>query len=215
MRIAFTSVAVAAMLLIAGMSGAVVAQTEEEDSLFEQLTGTETDDDATLGERIDATTAALASYQDRAAYSVSTTREKLSGDVTDADLAARYAESTKSTFNQNNATLEDYVNARVNANVSDWDTIAVEHRVGEEPTIVYLLSENSSGEFADSRMVNTTNRTVDHTLVLEDNAAESADEELSYFVEDYAADKKDIDRSLITRMQAYADQIVLPEGVGA
>jgi|GEM_PF-783225 hypothetical protein len=214
MRIAFTSVAVAAMLLIAGMSGAVVAQTDEEDSLFEQLTGTDTDDDATFGERVDATTAALVGYQDRVAYSVSTAQAKLSGDTTDADLAEEYAEDTQSTFNANNATLEDYVNARVNVNVSDWDTIAVEHRAGDASATVYLLSENSSGDFADSRMVNTTTRTVDHTLVLEDNAAESASEELTYFTDDYAATGKDVDRPLITRMQAYVDQIVLPEGVG-
>ncbi len=207
------SVALATMLLLAGMTGAVVAQEDEEDSLFEQLTGTDTDDEVTLGARIDATNAALAGYQDRASYTASTMSAKVTGEKTNADFAEQYAQDTKATFNINNATLEDYVNQRVSVNVSEWDVIAIEHRVGDASSTVYLTASKNSGSFDNATMVNTTDRTVDHTLVLEENAAESADEELAYFVENYAADGKDIDRALITRMQAYADQITLPEEV--
>ncbi len=211
MRRVLTSVGVVMLLLVASISGGVVAQTEDENSLFEQLTGEDTDD-TTLGDRVDAVTATLDGYLERATYSASSVQATLNG-TSDAERAQTYATDATAVYNANNQTIEEYTNKRVTATVSEWDTIAVEFTVGEATATRYLVSEEQNGEFTHSEMVNDTTREVDRTLRLDEYAAESASEELSYFVEEYAAEDENVDASLVSRMQAYASNIDLPEGV--
>ncbi len=211
MRHALTSVGVVSLLLIASLSGGVAAQTDDgEHSLFEQLTGE--GDDKTLGDRVDAVTAAIDGYLERASYTATAAQAKLNG-TSDAERVQSYATNVTEIYNANNETLETYTNNRVNVTVSKWDTIAIEFEVGDATATRYLLSNERNGEFVDSKMVNDTTRDVDHTLRLDGYAAKSASEELSYFTNEYAADGRDIDASLLTRMQAYAPSIELPEQV--
>ncbi len=211
MRRLITSGGVIALLLVASISGGVVAQTEEENSLFEQLTGDDADE-KTLGDRVDAVTAAVDGYLERAVYTAGSAQATLNG-TSDVDRAQEYAADATEVYNAHNETIEQYTNKRVSVTVASWDTVAVEFGVGDATATRYLVSNAENGDFANSRMVNDTTREVDHTLRLDGYAAKNADKELSYFVEEYAAEDKDIDASLMTRMQAYAPNIELPEEV--
>lgn len=211
MRQVITSVGVVALLLIASISGGVVAKTEDENSLFEQLTGEDTGD-KTLGDRVDAVTAALDGYLEKAAYQASSAQAVFDG-KTDSERAQEYATNATEVYNANNETIENYTNKRVSVNVSEWDTIAVQFGVDDATATRYLVADNQNGNFANSKMVNDISREVDQTLRLDGYAAKSAGEELSYFVDEYAAKNRDIDASLMTRMQAYAPSINLPDKV--
>jgi len=211
MRRVITTVGVVALLLIASISGGVAAQTDDENSLFEQLTGEDTDD-KTLGDRVDAVTAALDGYVERATYAASSAQATLDG-TSDAERAQEYATNATEVYNAHNETIESYTNKRVNVTVAEWDTIAVEFGVGDATATRYLVADEQNGVFANSQMVNDTSREVDHTLRLDGYAAKNAGEELEYFAEEYAAEDKNVDASLMTRMQAYAPSVDLPEEV--
>ena len=205
------SAAVAALLLLAAVSGGVVAQEEEENSLFEEFTGVETNsaDDSGWLDGVDATIATATNWAERATYGVSS----MLSEKTDAERAQTYATNTTEVFNSHNETLATYTDSRVNVTGSEWDTIAVEFGVGDETATRYLVSDYQNGNFTDAVMVNDTNRTVDKTLVLEDYAAKKASDELEYFATEYAAEDRDVDFALLSRMQAYAGNIELPDGV--
>lgn len=212
MKRQLASVAVAALLLLAAASGGVVAQEDdEEDSLFKQFTGVETssDDDSGWLDGLGATTSAASNWADRAMYGVNA----LLSDQTDAERAEEYASNTTEVFNSHNDTLVNYTNARVAATPGDWDTIEVQFGAGDATATRYIVAESADGNFTSAAMVNETNRTVDKTMAIENSAAKSAPEELEYFATEYAAEDRDIDLSLMSRMQAYADNIDLPEGV--
>ncbi len=212
MKRQLASVAVAALLLLAAVSGGVVAQDDEEDSLFEQFTGVETSsaEDSGLLDGVGATIDTAGKYIDRTVYGVSS----MLSDRTDAERAQDYATNTTEVFNANNETLTNYTDSRVgNVTGSEWDTIAVEFQVGDATATRYLVTDYENGNFTNGAMVNDTNRTVDKTLVLEDYAAKSAADELEYFTTEYAAENRDVDLALLSRMQAHADNIDLPEGV--
>ncbi len=211
MRRVITSVGVVALLLIASISGGVTAQTEDENSLFEQLTGEDTDD-KTLGDRVDAVTAAIDGYLERATYAASSTQATLDG-TSDAERAQGYATNATEVYNTHNETIESYTNKRVNVTVANWDTIAVEFGVGEATATRYLVADAENGNFVNSKMVNDTTRDVDHTLELDGYAAKNAGKELSYFAEEYAAVDRNVDGSLMTRLQAYAPNVDLPKEV--
>lgn len=211
MKRQLASVAVAAMLLLAAFSGGVAAQEDEEDSLFEQFTGVETNSNEDSGwlDGFSAAASAAGNFYDRAMYGV----ESLLSDQTDAERAQEYAANTTEVFNANNETLLNYTNARVTATPEEWDTIEVQFTAGDATATRYIVSESADGNFTAAAMVNDTNRTIDKTMRIEDSAAKSAPDELEYFAEEYAAEDRNIDLSLMSRMQAYADNIDLPDGV--
>ncbi|WP_153952736.1 hypothetical protein [Halosegnis longus] len=202
--------AVAVLLVTSGAGVATATQTQEESSLFDQLTGVEvSSSDATLGERVDAVSTVAQKFIDRAMYEFG----KLTADTSSMDRAQQYASNTSAVFETHAAALEPYVNQRVSAPVSDWDTIAVEFVVEDATATRYLLADESNGEFTNLRMVNDTTRDVDGTLTIEEFAAEDAASELDYFATEYVAENRDVDMALLSRMQAYSDSIDLPDGV--
>lgn len=209
-RFTIAVLAVAVLLVSSGAGVATATQTQEEASLFDQLTGVElSSSDATLGERVDAVSTVAEKFVDRAMYRVG----KLTASDSSMDRAQQYASNTSAVFETHAAAIEPYVNERVSASVTDWDTIAIEFVVDDATATRYLLADESSGEFTDLRMVNDTTRDVDGTLTIEEFAAEDAASELEYFATEYVAENRDVDMALLSRMQAYSGAIELPDGV--
>ncbi len=212
MKRQLASVGVAVLLLLAAASGGVVAQEDdEEDSLFEQFTGVETNsnEDSSWLDGLGATVSAASNWGDRAMYGI----ESMLSDQTDAERAQQYATNTTAVFNSHNETLVNYTNTRVGVTPGDWDTIEVQFTAGDATATRYIVAENASGNFTSAAMVNQTNRSVDKTMSIENSAAKSAPDELEYFATEYAAEDRNVDMALLSRMQAYADNIDLPEGV--
>ncbi|AUV84695.1 hypothetical protein C2R22_24515 (plasmid) [Salinigranum rubrum] len=213
---------IAVILVTATVSGGVVAQ-EDDSSFWDDFTNDEDDgapgglscivpfDETTLSDCNDQIATSLDAQVDRATYSASTALD--SGDDEESaatDAAAAFAE----TFNDNSDTLESYANQRFTGNGSEYNVIQLDFQIGDTTQTRYLVADVSGGEFANSSVVEATDRDVDHTVVLHDFAAREASDELSRFVTEYAEDDEDIDSALEHRMASrYLGHIDAPEEV--
>lgn len=198
-----------AVCMVTAAVGPAVAQTEDDGGLFDGLTG---DEDMTLSDRLDAANGAIAGWVDRLTYQART----LADDRDESQRADDYATDLAETYNSNNDTLETWVNARFSGNASDWNVVKVTLKQEDATATRYLVADvdNTTGNFTDSKMVNSTTRTTDAELTLEANAASNAADELQTFVHDYAAKDKTPGRTYLSRMaQQYAGNVELPDGV--
>jgi len=170
-----TSVTVAALVLVASLSGGVAAQ---ENSVVDDLLDGE--DDGLI-----ASAQAYASgYLDRV-FAEDT-----------GETAAEAAQNTQETFNGNNTTIQAWVNNRTTAS-EDYDVLAFEFTVDGETSTVYLTSNATNDGYQNASMVDSTDRSVDESCTLENLAAQQADTELAAFVDDYAEPGKNVSRSYL------------------
>lgn len=176
------SLLVVVLMLTSTLSGVVVAQSDDEMSFFDQL-ATEGDQGAD-GIVRDAVRGALGS---------TTTTDKLIADLfTDAQDPEQHATEFQDSFNENNQSIETYVNDRVNASTSlDVIEITFENKDGENATR-YLVADVQDDAYANARVVNTTNRTVDESITAEWYLARNAGSELDTFVSEYAEPNENI-----------------------
>jgi len=171
-----TSVAVAALLVLAGVGAAPV--TAQESSVVDDLLDGEDD-------------GLVASIQ---AYG-SGLVDRIFAEET-GETAAEAAQSTQDTFNGNNSTIESWVNNRTSASES-YDVLEFTFEVGDETSTVYLTSNATSDGYQNASMVDSTERTVDESCTLEGHAAQQADTELATFVENYAEPGKNVTNSYL------------------
>lgn len=195
------------LVAVAGVAPGVAAQ---ESSIWDSFDAE--DDDISVLERVSIANAEIMATLDKLQYRAASVTTDESG----ADRADRYANDFTDTYAEHNETLESYANSRFSGNASEYDVIALEFAAADETTTRYLVADanDSTGNFSNSEIVNTTDRSVDYTVGFEEYAAKNAASELEYFATEYAAEDKDIDRALLTRMgKRYAGDIDLPEEV--
>ncbi len=170
-----TSVAVAALVLVASLSGGVAAQ---ESSVVDDLLDGEDD-------------GVLASVQ---AYGSGWVDRIFAEDT--GETAEEAAQNTQATFNGNNSTIQSWVNNRTTASEA-YDVLEFTFEVDGESSTVYLTSNVTSDGYRNASMVDSTDRTVDESCTLEGHAAQQADTELAAFVDHYAEPGKNVTNSYL------------------
>jgi len=132
----------------------------------------------------------------------------------DQKQASKYATSFATDYNKHNASIENYANKRFSGDASKYDTIEIDFDVGDAKATRYMVADANGSTFSNSRIVNSTNRTVDKTIGLHDFAAAKATSEFDRFRSKYVAKHKNINHGLMVRMaQHYGTLIDLPNGV--
>ncbi|MFW5956756.1 MAG: hypothetical protein ACOCQY_05070 [Halorhabdus sp.] len=202
-----TAVLVSALFVLATVTASPAAA--QDSSLWDDFSADE-GTDLSLSERIDITNAEIAASLDKIGFQIEAGRE----DTTDEERATQNANDFAAEFDDQNSTLEEYANDNFDGNASEYDVIALEFQVGEETETRYIVADANNSTFSNSTVVNSTDRTADWTLTLEEYAAANADEELEYFADEYAAENRSIDKPLLTRMgKRYGTHVDLPEEV--
>jgi hypothetical protein len=180
---------VLASALVLGLLGLVVfsgdAAAQEEPSMLDQVT--DATDDAFwegLQGRIAGWLNARWNYA---------TGEQVSATEACGDL--------QSTFNANNRTIQSYVNERTNAS-TDADVLELTCAPREDETAtVYLTADVTANDtYANASMVDSTDRTVDASCRLEEDAAVNAADELETFVEEFADPGEDLSADFRKRL---------------
>lgn len=113
--------------------------------------------------------------------------------------AAEEAKALTTYYNGNNATLEAYANERTNWTADH--TVEITILVEDSEATRYLVANASNGNLTDTTMVKTTSRTPDETLTACGYAAEQSQEELEYFIQEYAEPNKDVDTKYLARIK--------------
>jgi len=195
------TVLLAALLVSAAVAPVATAQSDE--GVLEDLVDDE--DDGTDWSAVAA--AAL----ERASWRVS---QVSIGGPSDESLAKQDRGELQHNFNAHNETIEAYVNDRFGGNHSDWNVIAIHHVRGDAEVTQYLVADVNNSSFVNSRMVNSTGRTVDKEVTLSAMASDNARDELQTFYNDYAEPNETVDDSYVDQLAAkYAGNVDPPEGV--
>ena len=158
-----------------------------------------------------ATWAAASGARDRAGWAIrgyvpTTLSERFPSLAHTPPAATDEARSVTTYYNGRSEVLEAYANARA----SNWTdrTVAITWHLDGETATRYLVVNASEGNVTSSEIVETTNRTTDHTLDLCGFAAEQSQEELEYFVQTYAKPDKDVDTQYLARLKGrYGDDV--------
>lgn len=118
------------------------------------------------------------------------------------------------TFNDNNQTIQSYVNERTNAS-SDADVLKLTCAPRDEETeTVYLTADVTANDtYANASVVDSTDRTVDADCHLEEDAAVNAADELQTFVDEFAEPNEDLSADFRKRLAAQYAGDVSCEGV--
>ncbi len=115
-------------------------------------------------------------------------------------------------FNSQNESIQNYTNARFSGNESAWNVIAIEHVRDEGNATQYIVADVENDSFANARMVNNTDRTIDRTVTLSGYASDNAHAELDTFVETFVAEDRDITAAYTTKLAAeYSGYVDRPE----
>lgn len=123
---------------------------------------------------------------------------------TDASTAC---EDLRSTIDDNSSTLQDYANDRVDAAASA-DVLEIECAVGDASSTVYVTADVNGSAYANATAVNATDRSVDESCTLQDDAAANAAGELDHFLGAYIEGNETIPRSEYARLAGrYSDQV--------
>lgn len=114
------------------------------------------------------------------------------GSIGDPDrTAGECADDLQAEINDHNATYEQYVNDRLSAS-TDRDVLRIDCQVEQDDETttetVYVVANVTDDGYTNARAVETTERVVDHRIVLTGIAAEDAPDDLATFREKYAAE---------------------------
>lgn len=179
---------VLASALVLGLLGIVIfsgdAAAQEEPSMLDQVTDA-TDDAFWEG------------LQGRIAGWLNARWNYVSGEQVTASEACG---DLQTTFNENSGTIQSYVNDRTNASTgADVLELTCAPR-DEETETIYLTADVTNGTYTNASMVDSTDRTVDATCRLEEDAAVNAADELGTFVEQFAEPGKDLSADFRKRL---------------
>lgn len=132
---------------------------------------------------------------------------------TEGETASEYAADLRREFNAENESIGDYANDNLDAS-TDRDVFRVCTNDQEDGhDVVYLVSNASSGEWRNERMVtadefSSLNRSVDYNVSLDWYASRNADEELDAFVETFAEPGENLSATYRAKMVAqYGDSV--------
>lgn len=126
------------------------------------------------------------------------TFERFSQWGTEAD-AQRAADDVQTFVNSHNETIEQYINSRTTAS-EEFDVVAIEFRDDSGSDTRYLVADVSSGNYTNGRMVDSTERSVDETCELEDQAVANARDELDSVFETYIKSDDDVDAGKLAEL---------------
>lgn len=198
----------ALLLVLAAVPAPAIADEDDGLGVFD-----DGDDDLTLAERVGAANDALAGVAARVWWDA---KSLFSSDADDATAVEQQADDVQELVNEHNESLETYINDRFDGDASDWNVIAVRFEQGEHGETRYLVADVNETDqtFENGSMVESTDRDVDATVVLEDYAAANAADELDSFIENYVEEDRDVDAALRRRLaQQYLGDVELPDEV--
>lgn len=206
----YKTIAIAAVLALASVTGPAAAQSDESvwDSMGETVCNPAADGVSTL-DCITAANSNILSIAERGQYKVATSSVLGSPDT----KADEYATEVADTYNANNESIENYTNSRFDGDASEHNVIELEFEASDETSTRYLVADvDSEDNFTNSQVVNSTDRTADHTVTFHDFAAADASDELQRFVDEYVTEDRNIDPALVNRLgNRYGGDVDLPE----
>lgn len=199
----FASIALAFMLVLSAVPMGAAAQQSDSGPLGVF------DDTAEDASRMQQAGAAATAALDRVEYYLASQLPDavpfVDGNSTeDVDT---HAQEITDEVNQHNASIETYINTHVSdsVNKTDYDVVRLdlEDADGNERTIYAVSTVNSSTDnVSEMQVVNSTNRTVDYTLVLSDFASQEFSEDLQWARENYVSEDRAPDGRIRGRFTA-------------
>lgn len=164
------------------------------------------DDSSTMSQAADGVGAILAGIDGARQRASFFSRQYVPLIDVETSSATEEADAVASYYNSHNATLEAYTNERTDLEKNH--TIEMTWHLNGETETRYLLADQSNGSLTTSRVVNSSERTPTHTLEMCGYAADQSEEELRYFVTEYAEPNKDVDNSYRARLKGkYNDDV--------
>lgn len=132
--------------------------------------------------------------------------EKRVRDPADRD-ADEAAEDFKQEYNGHSDELEAWANDRVDADTAA-NVLELSFEVGGDESTVYLVADVTGDEYENTSVVDSTNRSVDETCALEDDAARNAADELDHVEDEFVDEDRDVDSSYLGRLAGRYDDDV-------
>lgn len=108
-----------------------------------------------------------------------------------------------------------YANAHLpeNASPTDYDVLRLDLEAGDEQRTVYAVSTVSDGNVTDVAVVDSTDRTVDYTLVFDEFATRELPSDVAWVYEKYVEPDEEPDAGLTARFTAkYPGHVEVTEG---
>lgn len=187
------------VLLVTSLVGAAAAPAAashdggDDEGIFEQMTP---DDDG----YVSAAISYGSGYLGRVSYWVSGP-ENSAEESRDAMMEA---------FNTRNESFLSYANDR---GLHQGEVVQVDCELEDETATAYLVADYNatSDEYETARFVRSTNRTVDHEVVLKKGACDNAAEEIEGFHDEFVAEDRNITTSYVSKMAGkYSSSIEEP-----
>jgi len=200
--------ALAALLVLATVGAAPLAVADHQESdaagVFDGVVSVDEDQSADNSSMMDSVRRAAS----RIAGAASGTLARLTDRGTD-QTASEAADSAQSEFNANNQTIQSYINTRATAS-EGADVLKLTFEIDDEEATRYVVADvnGTDNSYENASMVNETDREVDESCTLEDQAADNAGDELGTFVEEFASEDEDMSASYQGRMASqYAGEV--------
>lgn len=147
--------------------------------------------DRSLGEFVSATYGWAKGQAAKAKYAIAHSRTPIIGGG-EADTASDEFADVQSYYNDRSTEFEGWVNDRTPAS-TDHDVIEIEFQLEGETETGYLLANVSNGNYTETAIKTSTNRTVDETVTMCGYAADSARDELKTFYKEYVEPGNDVE----------------------
>jgi len=119
--------------------------------------------------------------------------------VTDDSTAGDMAQETQTAFNDDAAEYQSWANNHTTADTS-LDGLELTFTQDGESETVYLTADVVDGEYRNTSIVDSTDRSPDESCELEGNAARNAADELGEFRERFVADDGNVTNDYLTSM---------------
>lgn len=113
-------------------------------------------------------------------------------------------------FNEHNDSLVSYANDR---GIHEEEVARVDCTLEGETATAYIVADYNStaGQYDSAQAVTSTDRSVDHDIVLSSNACDNAADEIETFHEEFAATGDDVSAAYLSRVGGeYGDNIQQP-----
>lgn len=129
--------------------------------------------------------------------------EKRVSDPADRD-ATEAATDFKQEYNTHSGELETWANDRVDADTAA-DVLELTFEIDGEESTVFLVADVNGTDYENTSVVDSTNRSVDETCTLEDDAARNAADELDHVENEYVDEDRDIPSGYLGRLAGRYD----------
>lgn len=181
-----TTLLLALLLVSSAIAVAPVTVSADDDSLIgDVLEGSDDDSEGWLS----TARAFVGGYVERASLNF---RELRDGDWSPDDRADELADE----YNPYSSDFEQYANDRTTASTS-LDVVEIELVNDDESATRYLVADVENGSYANTSIVESTDRQVDAWVSLCGYAARNAPDELEAFREDFVEDDEDVSASYL------------------